>query len=157
MNPIEKIHHHIDALFGTGIYDILAKHHTTRDFRFEYSKRTGRIRNFSIKHRLVATLRTDGGLAITIFGATEFLRSQLFRQNCIIPNEQVIPFVREGRSLFCKHVEWCGSNVKVGSDVAIVDGVYRAIAVGRALIGCNHMKNYHKGIAVKVRQGIKSP
>ncbi len=157
MNPIEKLHHHIDALFGTGIYDILAKHHTTKDFRFEYSKRTGRIRNFSINHRLVATLRTDGGLAITIFGATEFLRSQLFRQNCIIPTEQVIPFVREGRSLFCKHVEWCGSNVKVRSDVAIVDRVYRVIAVGRALIGCNHMKNYHKGIAVKVRQGIKSP
>ncbi len=66
-------------------------------------------------------------------------------------------FVREGRSLFCKHVEWCGSNVKVGSDVAIVDSVDEVVAVGRALIGYNHMKNYHKGMAVKVREGIKSP
>ena len=102
------------------------------------------------------TLRTDGGLALTIFGATEFLGTERFRQNCIIPAEQALPFVRQGRSLFCKHVEWCGSNVKVGSDVAIVDE-WRVVAVGRALIGCNHMKNYHKGIAVKVREGIKSP
>lgn len=157
LNPKVKIHYHIDALFGTGIYDILAKHHTTTDFRFEYSKRTGRIKNFFIKNQLVATLRTDGGLALTIFGATEFLRSQQFIQNCVIPNEQVLPFVREGRSLFCKHVQWCGSNVRVGSDVAILDGIDKVVGVGRALIGCMYMKSYHKGIAVKVREGIKSP
>jgi len=157
LNPTEKIRHHIDALFGTGTYDILTAHHDTLDFSFEYSKRTGRIKNFSIKNRLVATLRIDGGLAITIFGAKEFLKSQRFKQNCVIPTEKVIPFVREGRSLFCKHVEWCGSNVKVGSDVAIIDSVDKVIAVGRALVGCNHMKNYHKGVAVKVREGIKSP
>jgi uncharacterized protein with predicted RNA binding PUA domain len=156
LNPKEKIHHHIDALFGTGIYNILTIHHTTKDFRFEYSRRTGRIKNFSIENRLVATLRTDGGLALTIFGATEFLGNERFRENCVIPTEEALPFVRQGRSLFCKHVEWCGSNVKVGSDVAIVDD-WRVVAVGRALIGCNHMKNYHKGIAVKVREGIKSP
>ena len=108
------------------------------------------------KNQLVATLRTDGGLALTIFGATEFLGNERFRENCVIPTEEALPFVRQGRSLFCKHVEWCGSNVKVGSDVAIVDE-WRVVAVGRALIGCNHMKNYHKGIAVKVREGIKSP
>ncbi len=103
------------------------------------------------------TLRTDGGLALTIFGATEFLGTERFRQNCIIPTEQALPFVRQGRSLFCKHVEWCGSNVKVGSDVAIVDGVGMVVAVGRALIGFSLMKDYHKGVAVKVREGIKSP
>jgi len=157
LNPTEKIGHHIDALFGTGTYDILTAHHTTFDFSFEYSKRTGRIKNFSIKNRLVATLRIDGGLAITIFGAKEFLKSQQFKQNCVVPTEKVIPFVREGRSLFCKHVEWCGSNVKAGSDVAIVDSVDNVVAVGRALVGYNHMKNYQKGVAVKVREGIKSP
>lgn len=103
------------------------------------------------------TLRTDGGLALTIFGATEFLGTERFRQNCIIPTEQALPFIRKGRSLFCKHVEWCGSNVKVGSDVAIVDRVGKVVAVGKALHGFSHMKKYHKGIAVKIREGIKSP
>ncbi|HET7148979.1 MAG TPA: PUA domain-containing protein [Candidatus Nitrosopolaris sp.] len=157
LNPEEKLRHHIDALFGTGIYNSLAIHHTTQDFGFEYSRSTGRIKNFSVKNQLVVTLRTDGGLALTIFGATQFLRNQGFRENCVIPTEEALPFVRQGRSLFCKHVRWCGSNVKVGSDVAIVDGVGTVVAVGRALIGCNHMRNYQKGIAVKIREGIKSP
>ena len=99
------------------------------------------------------TLRTDGGLALTIFGATEFLGTERFRQNCIIPTEQALPFVRQGRSLFCKHVEWCGSNVKVGSDVAIIDKNDRIVAIGRSLFGSKRMKKYHKG----VREGIKSP
>ena len=157
LNPEEKLRHHIDALFGTSIYNILTIHHSTKDFRFEYSRRTGRIKNFSIKNQLVATLRTDGGLALTIFGATEFLGNERFRENCVIPTEEALPFVQQGRSLFCKHVEWCGSNVKVGSDVTIVDGVGKVLAVGRALIGFSHMKQYRRGIAVKVREGIKSP
>jgi archaeosine-15-forming tRNA-guanine transglycosylase len=52
-------------------------------------------------------------------------------------------------------VEWCGSNVKVGLDVAIIDRVDRVLAVGRALVGHTTMERYRKGIAVKVREGIK--
>jgi uncharacterized protein with predicted RNA binding PUA domain len=103
----------------------------------------------------VATLRTDGGLALTIFGATELLKDKRFKQNCVIPTEQALEFVRMGRSLFCKHVVWCGSNVKVGSDVAVIDRTDNVVAVGRALVGNTTMESYRKGIAVKVREGIK--
>lgn len=155
LNPEIKIRHHIDALFGAQTFDILTQDYTTGDFTFQYSKRTGRIKNFSIKNRLVATLRTDGGLALTIFGAMELLKDKKFKQNCVIPTEQALEFVRIGRSLFCKHVEWCGSNVEVGSDVAIIDRVDNVVAVGRALVGHNTMGSYRKGIAVRVREGIK--
>jgi uncharacterized protein with predicted RNA binding PUA domain len=77
-----------------------------------------------------------------------------------------VPFVSEGRSLFCKHVKWCGSNIKVGSDVAVIDGNIsggdgsdnssrRVVAVGVAMLSSRLMKQYRKGVAVKVRQGIK--
>jgi len=155
LNPEIKIRHHFDALFGTHTFDILMQDHRNGDFTFQYSKRTGRIRNFSIKNRLVATLRTDGGLALTIFGATELLKDKRFKQNCVIPTEQALEFVRMGRSLFCKHVVWCGSNVKVGSDVAVIDRADNVVAVGRALVGNTTMESYRKGIAVKVREGIK--
>jgi uncharacterized protein with predicted RNA binding PUA domain len=62
--------------------------------------------------------------------------------------------VSEGRSLFCKHVDRCGSNVKVGSDVAIVDGS-KVIAVGVSLLAASLMKQYNRGVAVKVREGLK--
>jgi conserved protein with predicted RNA binding PUA domain len=105
------------------------------------------------------TLRTDGGLALTTAGAQYLLNnSKQFKENCVEPMGEAVPFVSEGRSLFCKHVKWCGSNVKVGSDVAIIDGSSgdnKVIAVGVAVLPSKLMKEYHRGVAVKVRQGIK--
>ena len=151
LNSNEKVSHHIDAIFGSSISDVL-----TENFEFEYSRRTGRIKNIHIGKHLFATLRTDGGLALTIFGATELLKKKRFKENCVMPRKEAIPFVSEGRSLFCKHVEWCGSNVKVGSDVAVIDENDVVIATGRSLFGSIMMKCYQKGVAVKVREGIKS-
>ena len=160
MNPLpidarEKVCRHLDAIFGAEVSDALP----TADMQFNFSKRTGRIKSFSIGGRLAITLRSDGGLALTTVGAQYlFENSKQFRENCVEPMSEALPFVSEGRSLFCKHVKWCGSNIKVGSDVAIIDGSGSdgsVIAVGIAMLPFNLMKEYHKGVAVKVRQGIK--
>ena len=155
LNPINKIFLHIDSLFGNGVSKALP----SEAIQFEYSKRTGRIKNFSVRNRLVATLRTDGGLALTVFGAQELSKIKSFRANCVIPSQEAIPFVSEGRSLFCKHVQWCGSNVKPGSDVAVLDSYInnvKVVATGIALFGNAVMARYDKGVAVRIREGIKS-
>lgn len=150
IDPREKVCRHIDALFGAGISAVLPP-----DIGFEFSKRTGRVKNFSLKGKLAATLRTDGGLALTISGAQYFLdNSTTFRENCVGPVQEAVPFVSEGRSLFCKHVERCGSNVKARSDVAVIDGD-KVIAVGVSLMAAELMKLYSRGVAVKIRQGLK--
>ena len=147
----DKIYCHIDAIFGVGVSSALQD-----DLQFEFSKKSGRIKNFSIRNELVATFRTDGGIALTIFGATQLLKNKQFRENCVIPTPEAIPFVSEGRSLFCKHVEWCGSNIRVGSDVAIINKDDIVLATGKALFRYNVMTKYRKGVAVKIREGIKS-
>lgn len=155
MNPLpidarEKVCHHVDALFGTGVSGALPT-----EIQFEFSRRTGRIKNFSIEGRLAGTLRTDGGIALTIAGAQHLLdNSAEFRQNCVVPVQDAVPFVSEGRSLFCRHVEWCGNNVHVGSDVAVIDN-NRVIAVGAAILPSTLMKRYNRGVAVKIREGFK--
>ena len=150
IDPREKVCRHIDALFGVGISAVLPQ-----DIGFEFSKRTGRVKNFSLKGKLAATLRTDGGLALTISGAQYLLdNSRTFRENCVAPVQEAVPFVSEGRSLFCKHVERCGSNVRAGSDVAVIDGD-KVIAVGVSLTAAELMKLYSRGVAVKIRQGLK--
>ena len=151
LNPKEKVSYHIDAIFGFGISDVLPE-----DLQFEYSIRTGRIKYIYIGKYLFATIRTDGGLALTIFGATELLKNKQFKENCVIPSKEAIPFVSEGRSLFCKHVEWSAENGTAGSDVAIIDKKNIVIATGRSLFGSIMMKCLQKGVAVKVREGIKS-
>ena len=155
LNPINKIFYHIDSLFGVGVSNALA----LETIQFEYSKRTGRIKNFSVRNRLVATLRTDGGLALTVFGAQQLSIVESFRANCVVPIEEALPFVSEGRSLFCKHVQWCGSNVRPGSDVAILesyDSNTKIVATGVALLGSASMNRYERGVAVRIREGIKS-
>ena len=152
MDPFVKVSRHVDAIFGPGISGALPA-----SLNFEFSRRTGRIKNFSLDGMLLGTLRTDGGLALTVEGARHFVQnSTQFRQNCVIPVEDAVPFVSEGRSLFCRHVRWCGQNVHAGSDVAILDGKGDSvIAVGIALLSSMLMGRYSRGVAVKVREGIK--
>jgi len=149
VDPQEKIRHHLNALFGA--YFILPKSTT-----FHYSRRTGRIKSFNFDNLLAGTLRTDGGIALTLSGAEKLMKNPIFKINCVIPIKEAVPFVSVGRSLFCKHVKWCGSNVRVGSDVVVIDDSEKILAVGRARIASNMMKGFDAGVAVRVRQGIKS-
>ena len=151
LDPLAKLRHHIDAIFGLGVSDSVDGSAT-----FEFSRRTGRMKYFFVGGKLGGTFRTDGGIALTIHGAQNLLASKNFVANCVVTNREATPFVSEGRSLFCKHVERCGSNVKVGSEVAVLDQESNVIAVGVAQLHANQMKAYGKGVAVKTRQGVRS-
>jgi len=170
LNPLpidarDKVCRHVDAVFGSGVSEALPSNGSDNRLQFEYSRKTGRIKNFSVDETLIATLRTDGGLALTVKGAQYFANnSRAFRENCtVVPMEDAVPFVSEGRSLFCRHVAWCGSNVNTGSDVAVLDSKNgdsngnssNVIAVGIAVLSASLMNKFSKGVAVKVREGIK--
>ena len=151
MNPNEKISYHLDALFGKGVSNVLP-----RELSFSYSRKTGRIKSFGINNKLIGTLRSDGGIALTIFGASILLSDTGFKQNCMIPNEDALPFVSEGRSLFCKHVEWFGSNINIGSEVVVIDKNDVVLAVGRSVVSQSQLLGRIGDVAVRVREGIKS-
>ena len=153
----------MDFLFGRDISSILPK-----DLDLEYSRKTGKIKSFSIDGKLIGTFRIDGGIALTIDGAKLFLKQEGYKSNCVLPIDDAIPFVSEGRSLFVKHVLKCGDNVKSGSDVAVIDKNQSVIAVGRSLLPFsyylqslddltdNNMGSLIRGIGIKIREGIKS-
>ena len=155
MNPLpldekRKLANHIRLLFNTEVNNEFSK------IQCEYSKRTGRIKNFFVKSELFATLRKDGQIVLTLFGARQMLRFEAFKQNCIIPKDEAIPFISEGRSLFCKHVKWCGNNIKIGSEVVVIDENEKVLAVGRSVCSSILMNKFDYGVAVKIREGIKS-
>ncbi|HJU79260.1 MAG TPA: PUA domain-containing protein [Nitrososphaeraceae archaeon] len=151
MNPKEKIDYQLDALFGNGVSSVLPK-----EISFTYSKKTGRIKSFETNGELIGTLRSDGGIALTILGASILMKSSGFRQNCIIPIHDAIPFVSEGRSLFCKHIEWFGSNIYIGSEVVVIDKKEGILAVGKSVASQSQLRGRIGDVAVKVREGIKS-
>ena len=150
MDPIVKLRHNIDALFGQGV-----SKHLPKNIEIFFSKRTGRIRETYHKHKLLCTLRIDGGLAISPYFAQILMKSKKFRESCVEIDKESKPFVEEGRSVFCGHIVWCGKNIRIQDDVPVL---YRnkVIAVGKAILSSKMMSGQTIGVAVKVRNSLKS-
>ena len=150
MDSISKIKYSIDSLFGNGTSKFLPK-----DVEITYSKKTGRIRTVSHNEQLLCTLRIDGGLAITPFLAQQLMKSKSFRENCVKISNDAASFVKEGRSVFCKHVTWCGKNVHISGEAPVLfDG--EVIAVGKAVLSYEMISDFERGVAVKIRDSLKS-
>jgi len=150
MEPVEKLHHTIDALFGNGVSKFLPK-----KIEITYSKKNGRIRSVFHDEKLLCTLRIDGGLAITPLFAQMLLKSKKFKENCLEIDIDSKPFVEEGRSVFCNHVVWCGKNVQISSDVPVLFKS-KVIAVGRAVLSSEMIQSQNRGVAIKIRDSLKS-
>ena len=150
MEHVQKLENSLDALFGNGVSKYLPK-----DIEITFSRKTGRIRTVSQKGKLLCTLRIDGGLAISTHFAHLLLKSKSFKENCIHINQDAAPFVMEGRSVFCKHVIKCGKNVQISGDTPVLFK-NKVIAVGRAVLSCEMISDFNRGVAVKVRDSLKS-
>ncbi|MBT5279344.1 MAG: queuine tRNA-ribosyltransferase [Nitrosopumilus sp.] len=150
MEHFLKLQQSLDALFGPGSSKYLPK-----DIDVILSRKTGRIRTVSHKGKLLCTLRINGSLAISIDFAQMLLQSKTFRENCIEINKDAAPFVMEGRSVFCKHVVWCGKNVRVAADTPILFE-NNVIAVGKAILSSEMISDFNRGVAIKVRDSLKS-
>ncbi len=150
MDQVLKLKHTIDALFGNGISKYLPK-----EIEITFSKKTGRIREVYHNKQLLCTLRIDGGLAITPYFAQILMKSKKFRQNCIEIDEDSKPFVQDGKSVFCKHVVLAGKNIMIGADVPVLYQ-NKVIAVGRAIVNSEMMMTLKRGVAIKVRDSLKS-
>ena len=150
MNQVEKLRLTLDALFGNGV-----SKHLPKDIKIIFSRKTGRIRTVTHQGKLLCTLRIDGGLAISPYFAQILLKSKKFKENCLEINDAAAPFIEEGKSVFCKHVIWCGKNIRIASDTPIL---YKdkVIAVGKAVLSSEMIPDFNRGMAIRVRDSIKS-
>ena len=150
MDQIEKLRHSIDALFGRGVSKFLPK-----KINITFSKKNGRIRSVFYEKNLLCTLRIDGGLAITPKFAQMLLQSKKFKENCLSIDIDSKPFVEDGKSVFCNHVVWCGKDIRIGSDVPVLFKG-KVIAVGRAVLSSEMIESQKRGVAIKIRDSLKS-
>lgn len=150
MDNFLKLQCTLDALFGRGTSRYLPK-----DLEMTFSKKNGRIRNVYYQEKLLCSLRIDGGLAISPYFAQMLLKNKKFKENCLEINSDAKPFVEDGRSVFCKHVVWCGKNVLISSDTPVLFKG-KVIAVGRAVLPSKMIQEQKRGVAVKIRDSLKS-
>lgn len=142
----------VDYLFGRGVSRALPK----KGFRIYYSRRSGRVKLVTLEGRIFATVKPNGAMALSIYGASVLVKSPKFRENCVLVSDDVVQFVRGGRTVFCKFVKWAGKNIYPKSEVAVIDEKGRVVGVGLAVLNGKVMSQFATGAAVKVRRGIES-
>ena len=150
VDSMVKLKQTVDSLFGNGVSRYLPK-----DLEIRYSKKNGRIRSVYNNGKLLCTLRIDGGLAIAPIFAQMLLKSKKFKENCLEVDKESKSFVEDGRSVFCNHVLWCGKNIRIASEVSVLFK-NKVIAVGRAVLSADMIQSQKRGMAVRIRDSLKS-
>jgi uncharacterized protein with predicted RNA binding PUA domain len=147
-----KVALHLDYIYGPKTSDCWPLDELT----YEISKKTGRLKRLYWKGRLLATIRENGSIALTILGAELLCRNAEFKKRyaVTVSKESEGP-VSEGKSVFAKHVISCGDLIKPRLDVPILNAEGKVIAVGQALLSSKMLKQFKRGVAVKVREGLK--
>ncbi|MCL1811421.1 MAG: tRNA guanosine(15) transglycosylase TgtA [Methanomassiliicoccaceae archaeon] len=118
------------------------------------SRKTGKIRNVISDGEHVLSMRAGDGLytlrkegADRIVSAipAPFMRAKVM--------EDAVPFVSEGRNVFCQFVDECDDELRPMDEVIVTDGNDKAIATGRMMLTADEIRSFKKGVAVKVRSG----
>lgn len=149
---LQKIRSITDYQFGKGVGEKVFPD----GVKIIYSKRTGRIRYVYLRKKRLATLRpTDGLFSIAIAGAKRIMNRMDSPRLWVRVQEEAVPFVAKGRSVFAKHVVDADDEIRPQEEVIVINGKGEVLAVGRALLTGKEMKAFKRGVAVRVRRGVK--
>jgi predicted RNA-binding protein (TIGR00451 family) len=93
--------------------------------------------------------------SLTVEGAKRLLKSSKLHRLCVKVQEDVAPFVAQGKSVFAKHVVDADEEIRPQEEVIVIGEDNRVLAVGKAVLTGREMKAFKHGVAVKVRRGIE--
>jgi uncharacterized protein with predicted RNA binding PUA domain len=137
----------LDYEFGRGTASALPKD----GLKFTYSRRSGRMKQVTHRGRLFATIRPNGAIAPTLYGASVLAKSKRYLSNAVVVRDEAVSFVKEGKSVFCKFVESAGKHVLPRGEVVVLDRTGEVIGVGKAKLRGDFMLSFNSGVAVKIR------
>ncbi len=140
----------VDYIFGKGVSRAIP----AEGMKLVYSRRSGRVKLVLHGDRIFATVRPNGSMALSVHGASLLAKRRRFVQSCVTVDEDAAPFVRGGKSVFCKFVTKAGRRIHPRDDVAVLDRTGRIIGVGTAVLAGPVMQSFKSGVAVKVREGL---
>jgi predicted RNA-binding protein (TIGR00451 family) len=151
MDALQKIRSIADYQFGRDAgYKLFPD-----TVRIVYSKNTGKIRHIHLKEELLATLRPTTGLfVLTIAGAKRIIHEVKPLRYWVKIHDDAEPFVSKGRSVFAKHVLNADAEIRPHEEVIVINTKNEVLAVGRALLSGTEMKEFSRGMAVRVRRGV---
>ena len=120
--------------------------------KVEVSKKTQHLRQFNKNNELWGTIRASDGLIIPHIPLLHWLHKKLsYPLSRVIVENDSIPFVQEGKSVFCKFVSDIDPALRVGDEVLIVSKNDELIGTGTLQYPPHENRQYKRGIAVKTR------
>lgn len=122
-------------------------------FRLSATNRTRQI--LDKDEERIATLRASNGvLTLSIEGAKRlhaFFAAPNIRVTIM---GDVASFIREGQTLFAKHVLNVDPDIRSGEEVLVVDENDILLGTGKALLCAEEMLAFNRGVAVDMRAGV---
>ena len=135
--------------FGKGAGEVLFSEETM----VERSRGTNRIRYVYKNNERICSFRVrDGHLIPSILGG-EILHKNNFGLKVIV-NDDADSFVRDGKTVFSKHVIDLDEGIFSKDEVIIVNQKGEFLGIGTAKISGKLIKEMKSGVAVATRKGI---
>jgi len=107
-----------------------------------------------LREERLATVRAqDGRLTLGIAGGARLLKKLAPPAYRVAVQEDVAPFIADGKNAMAKHVVAADAGIRAGDEVLVVTGDDMLLATGAALLSGREMLAFNYGVAVKVRQG----
>ncbi len=120
------------------------------------SRSTRRIRLVKKGGETVGSIRASDGVFIPSEEGARLLHSVLpSGRYRVVIDEEAVPFVREGKSVFSRFVVECDDGIVPGDEVLVVDRENGLVGFGTAVMPGSYMTRFKRGVAVKTRGGIK--
>jgi conserved protein with predicted RNA binding PUA domain len=158
-----KLKMSLDYIFGKGT----SKKIEFSNLAFEFSNRTGRLKQITQKGTgyVLFSFRPNGSIAPTVKGAgylwewsghksTKRVAVKSRPRWVVTVIDGVTELVSQGKTVFCKHVAYCDDSLRAEEDVVVMNVKGEIIAVGRSTVSGPLMKQFKRGVAIKVREGV---
>jgi uncharacterized protein with predicted RNA binding PUA domain len=96
-----------------------------------------------------------GQFSLSLEGAKFLILNSKSPQFRVIVMDEVQDFIKQGKSVFCKHVIKIDEILRPGSEVIVVNQKDELLAVGKLLIPSLLFSGRSLGVAVDVRKGVE--
>ncbi len=141
-----------DMQFGAGAADVLV----TGKVELVKSRKTGKVRNVLSDGEHVLSMRArDGMYTLKLAGARRLHSAWEAPRMRVSVAEDAVPFVSEGKNTFAKFVVEVDPELRPGDECLVVGPDDGLLAVGRVLLNRREALSFNKGLAARVRAGIK--
>ncbi|MFH0859962.1 MAG: tRNA guanosine(15) transglycosylase TgtA [Candidatus Altiarchaeota archaeon] len=123
-----------------------------KKIKLKRSKTSGRLRYAYHGKEMIAAVRAKDGFIIPKGSLLKSLHDNSNFPNLrVVVEDDAVPFIKEGKSVFAKFVTAVDKNLRAGDEVLIVDRDDNLIRAGTLTLAPQEALDFNRGVAVRIR------